>query len=87
MTDLQVLENISFVLTHSMPDNQRVSIVLLTRQMLEYIVVYENSLDGFDIELRIKVKVTVGVQKFSPFNAIQTVRPLVELWNKLATLY
>ena len=42
---------------------------------LEYIVVYENSLDEFELELhRIKVKVTVGVQKFSPFTTIQTVR-------------
>ena len=42
---------------------------------LEYIVVYENSSDEFDIELhRIKVKITVGVQKFSPFTTIQTVR-------------
>ena len=41
----------------------------------EYIVVYENSSDEFDIELhRIKVKVTVGFQKFSPFTTIQTVR-------------
>ena len=41
----------------------------------EYIVVYENSSDELDIELhRIKVKVTVGVQKFSPFTTIQTVR-------------
>ena len=41
----------------------------------EYIVVYENSSDEFDIELRrIKVKVTVGVQRFSPFTTIQTVR-------------
>ena len=41
----------------------------------EYNVVDENSLDKFDIELhRIKVKVTVGVQKFSPFTTIQTVR-------------
>ena len=41
----------------------------------EYIVVYENSSDEFDIELhRIKVKVTVGVQKSSPFTTIQTVR-------------
>ena len=41
----------------------------------EYIVVYENSSDEFDIELRrIKVKVTVGVQTFSPFTTIQTVR-------------
>ena len=42
---------------------------------LEYVVVYENSLDEFDIELHwIKVKVTVGVQKFSPFATKQTVR-------------
>ena len=41
----------------------------------EYSVVYENSLDEFDIELhRIKVKVTVGVKKFSPFITIQTAR-------------
>ena len=41
----------------------------------EYIIVYENSSDEFDIELRrIKVKVTVGVQKFSPFTTIQNVR-------------
>ena len=41
---------------------------------LEYIAVYENSLDEFDIEhCRIKVKVTVGVQKFSPLTRIQTV--------------
>ena len=41
----------------------------------EYSVVYENSSDEFDIELhRIKVKVTVGVQNFSPFTTIQTVR-------------
>ena len=42
---------------------------------LDYIVVYENSSEEFDIELRrIKVKVTVGVQKFSLFTTIQTVR-------------
>ena len=41
----------------------------------EYIVVYENSSDKFDIEHhRIKIKVTVGLQKFSPFTTIQTVR-------------
>ena len=41
----------------------------------EYMVVYENSWDEFDIEHhRIKVKVTVGLQKFSPFTTIQTVR-------------
>ena len=42
---------------------------------LEYIILYENSSDNFDIELhRIKVKVTVAVQKFSPFTTIQTLR-------------
>ena len=47
----------------------------------EYIVVYENSLDEFDIELhRIKVKVTVGVQKFSPFTTTQTVRSYSSSW-------
>ena len=42
---------------------------------LEYIVVYENISDKFDIEHhRIKVKVTVGLQKCSPFTTVQTVR-------------
>ena len=42
---------------------------------LEYIVVYENSSDEFDIELRrTKVKVNIGVQTFSPFTTMQTVR-------------
>ena len=42
---------------------------------LEYIVVYKNSSDEFNIEHHwIKVKVTVGLQKFSPFTTIQTVR-------------
>ena len=41
---------------------------------MEYIVVYENSSDEFDIERRqIKAKVTVGLQKFSPFTTIQSV--------------
>ena len=41
---------------------------------LENIVVYENSSHEFDIEHHwIKVKVTVGLQKFSPFTTIQTV--------------
>ena len=59
---------------------------------LEYIVVYENSSDEFDIELRwIKVKVTVGVQKFSPFATIQTVRSysssLVQARNLILSRY
>ena len=59
---------------------------------LEYIVEYENSSDEFDIELRrIKVKVTVGVQKFSPFITIQTVRSysstLVQARNLILSIY
>ena len=59
---------------------------------LEYIVVYENSSDEFDIELRrIKVKVTVGVQRFSPFTTIQTVRSysstLVQARNLILSIY
>ena len=59
---------------------------------LEYIVVYENSSDEFDIELcRIKVKVTVGVQKFFPFTTIQTVRSysstLVQARNHILSMY
>ena len=59
---------------------------------LEYIVEYENSSNEFDIELRrIKVKVTVGVQKFSPFSTIQTVRSysstLVQARNFILCMY
>ena len=59
---------------------------------LEYIEEYENSSDKFDIELRrIKVKVTVGVQKFSPFTTIQTVRSysstLVQARNLILSMY
>ena len=60
----------------------------------EYIVVpvYKNSSDEFDIELhRIKVKVTVGVQKFSSFTTIQTVRSysstLVQARNLILSIY
>ena len=58
----------------------------------EHIVVYENSSDKFDIELhRIKVKVAVGVQKFSPFTTIQTVRSysstLVQARNLILSIY
>ena len=55
---------------------------------LEYIVVYENSSDEFDIELhRIKVKVTVGIQKFSHLPQYKLSGPIVQLWYKLGTLY
>ena len=59
---------------------------------LEYIVEYENSSDEFDIELhRIKVKVTVGIQKFSPFTTIQNVRSysstLVQARNLILSMY
>ena len=58
----------------------------------DYIVVYENSSDKFDIELRrIKVKVTVGVQRFSPFTTIQTVRSynstLVQAGKLILSMY
>ena len=53
---------------------------------------YENSSDEFDIELhRIKVKVTVGITKFSPFTTIQTVRSysstLVQARNLILSIY
>ena len=59
---------------------------------LEYIVVYENSSDDFAIELRrIKVKVAVGVPKFSTFTTIQTVRSynstLVQARNLIFRMY
>ena len=59
---------------------------------LDYVVVYENSSEEFDIELRqIKVKVTVGVQKFSPFTTIQIVRSysstLVQARNFILSMY
>ena len=59
---------------------------------LEYIVVYENSSDEFDIALhQIKVKVTVGVQNISPFTTIQTVRScslsLVQARNLILSMY
>ena len=59
---------------------------------LKYIVVYENSSDEFNIELgRIKVKVTVCVQKFSPFTTIQNVRSyssiLVQARNLILSMY
>ena len=42
---------------------------------LDYILVYENSSEEVDIEqCQVKVKVTGGVQNFSPFTTIQTVR-------------
>ena len=45
---------------------------------LEYVVVYENSSDEFEIGLRrIKVKVTVGNQRFFPFTIIQIVRSYI----------
>ena len=58
---------------------------------LEYIVVYENSSGEIDVELRqIKVKVNVGLQKFSPFTTI-TVRSynsnLVQAWKFILSMY
>ena len=45
---------------------------------LEYVVVYESSSVEFDIGLRrIKDKLTLGVQMFSSFTTIQTVRSYI----------
>ena len=55
---------------------------------LEYIVVYEDSLDEFDIELRrTKIKVTVGVQMFPHLPQYKLSGPIIQLWYKLGTLY
>ena len=66
---------------------------------LKYIVVYANSSDEFDIEhYRIKVKVTVGLQKFSPFTTTQIFRnynstlvqarkPILSMWVHLIVIY
>ena len=57
---------------------------------LDYIKVYENSSDEFDIELH-RIKVTVEVQIFSPFTTIQTVRSygstLVQARNLILSMY
>ena len=55
---------------------------------LEYIVLYENSSDKFDIELcRIKVKVTVDVQMFPHLPQYKLSGPITQLWYKLGSLY
>ena len=55
---------------------------------LEYIVLYENSSDEFDMELySIKVKVTVGIQKFPHLPQYKLSGPIVQFWYKLGTLY
>ena len=55
---------------------------------LEYIVVYENSSDEFDIEhRRIKVKVTVGLQKFPHLPQYKLSGSITHTWYKLGRLY
>ena len=55
---------------------------------LEYIVVYDNSSYEFDIENhRIKVKVTVGLQKFPHLPQNKLSGPITQLWYKLGSLY
>ena len=54
----------------------------------EYIVVYENISEKFDIgHCWTKVKVTERIQNFSPFTTIQTVRPHNSFFYKLRGLY
>ena len=48
---------------------------------LEYVVVYKSSTDQFDTELRrIKVKVNVGLQKFSHLPQYKPSSPITQLW-------
>ena len=55
---------------------------------LEYIEVYENSSDEFDIEhCRIKVTVTVGVQKFPHLPQYKLSGPISQHWFKIGNLY
>ena len=57
---------------------------------LEYIVVYENSSDEFDIEhCRIKVKVTVGQGhcSFPHLPQYKLSGPITQFWYKIGSLY
>ena len=55
---------------------------------LEYIVVYENSSDEFDIEhCRIKVKVTIGVQSSPHLPQYKMSGPITQLSCKIRRLY
>ena len=55
---------------------------------LKFIVVYENSSDEFDIEHPlIKVKVTVGLQKFPHLPKYKLSGPVTQLWYKIGSLY
>ena len=54
----------------------------------DYIVVCENSSDEFDIEhCQIKVKVTIGVQKFPHLPQYKLSGHITELWYKIGSLY
>ena len=73
------LESLCVCLCVFLPDNSKRNRSRNTKS--EYIVVYENSSDEFDIELhRIKVKVTVGVQKFPHLPQYKLSGPMVQLW-------
>ena len=50
---------------------------------LEYILVYENSSDEFDIELR---RTKVKVKSFPHLPQYKLSGPIVQLWYKLGTL-
>ena len=54
---------------------------------LENTVVYENTLDKFDIEhCQIKVEVTVGLQKFPHLPQYKLSGPITQLLHKLGSL-
>ena len=54
-------------------------------------MVYENSLEELNIELRIKVKITLDLQRFSQFNTVQTIRSynltLVQAMKLILSMY
>ena len=55
---------------------------------LKYILVYEKSSYEIDIEhYRIKVKVTVGLQKFPHLPKYKLLVPITKLWYKLKEAY
>ena len=52
------------------------------------LAVYKNSSDKFDIEhCQIKVKVTLGVQKFPHLPQYKLSGPITQLWYKIGSLY
>ena len=70
-----MLESVLFTYSYDISTFHVQELNVILYMLKQYIVVYESSSDEFDIEhCQIKVKVTVGLKKFSLFTTIQTVR-------------